>query len=32
MFSNIEEAKETVSDFSKETVKVLWFYFVLIKY
>ena len=26
----IEEAKETVLDFSKETVKVLWFYFVLI--
>ena len=28
----IEEAKETVSDFSKGTVKVSWFYFVLIKY
>ena len=30
MFFIIEEAKETVLDFSKETVKVLWFYFVLI--
>ena len=30
MFFIAEEAKETVSDFSKETVKVLWFYFVLI--
>ena len=28
----IEEAKETVSDFSKGTVKVSWFYFILIKY
>ena len=28
----IEEVKETVSDFSKGTVKVSWFYFVLIKY
>ena len=28
----IEEAKETVLGFSKGTVKVLWFYFVLIKY
>ena len=27
-----EEAKETVLDFSKGTVKVLWFYFVLILY
>ena len=27
-----KEAKETVSDFSKGTVKVLWYYFVLIKY
>ena len=26
----IEEAKETVFDFSKGIVKVLWFYFVLI--
>ena len=26
MFFIIEEAKETVLDFSKETVKVLWFY------
>ena len=24
MFSIIEEAKETLLDFSKETVKVLW--------
>ena len=29
MFSVIEEAKETVLDFSKGIVKVLWFYFVL---
>ena len=29
-FFIIEEAKETVLDFSKETVKVLWFYFILI--
>ena len=29
-FFIIEEAKETVLDFSKATVKVLWFYFVLI--
>ena len=28
----IEEAKETVSDFSKGSVKVLWFYFILIYY
>ena len=26
----IEEVKETVLEFSKRTVKVLWFYFVLI--
>ena len=32
MFFIIEEAKETVLDFSKGTVEVLWFYFVLIKY
>ena len=32
MFFIIEEAKETVLDFSKGTVKVLWFYFPLIKY
>ena len=32
MYFIIEEAKETVLDFSKGTVKVLWFYFVLIKY
>ena len=30
MFFMIEEAKETVLDFSKLAVKVLWFYFVLI--
>ena len=30
MFFIIEEVKETILDFSKETVKVLWFYFVLI--
>ena len=30
MFFIIEEAKETNLDFSKGTVKVLWFYFVLI--
>ena len=29
MFLIIEEAKETVLDFSKGTIKVLWFYFVL---
>ena len=32
MFFIIEEAKETVLDISKRTVKVLWFYFILIKY
>ena len=30
MFFIIEEAKETVLDFSVGTVKVLWFYFVLV--
>ena len=30
MFFIIEKAKETVSDFSKRAVTVLWFYFVLI--
>ena len=30
MFFTTEEAKETVLDFSKGTVKVLWFYFILI--
>ena len=30
MFFIIEEAKETVLDFSKATIKVLWFYFILI--
>ena len=30
MFFVVEEAKETVLDFSKRTVKVLWLYFVLI--
>ena len=29
MFFIIEKAKETVSDFSKQAVTVLWFYFVL---
>ena len=29
LFFIIEKAKETVSDFSKGTVKVLWFYFRL---
>ena len=32
MFFIIEEAKETVLDISKRIVKVLWFYFILIKY
>ena len=32
MYFNIEKAKQTVLDFSKDAVKVLWFYFVLIKY
>ena len=30
MFLIIEEAKETILDFLKITVKVIWFYFVLI--
>ena len=30
MFFTIAEVKETVLDFLKGTVKVLWFYFVLI--
>ena len=30
MFFIIGEAKETVLDFSKGTVNILWFYFVLI--
>ena len=30
MFFVIEEAKETVLEFSKVTVKVLWFYFISI--
>ena len=30
MFFITEEVKETVLDFSNGTVKVLWFYFVLI--
>ena len=30
MFFIIEEEKETVLDFSKGTVKALWFYFALI--
>ena len=32
MFFIIEKAKETVLDFSKVTVKVLWFYFILIQF
>ena len=32
MYYIIEEVKETVLGFSKGTVKVLWFYFGLIKY
>ena len=32
MYFNIEKAKQTVLDFSKRAVNVLWFYFVLIKY
>ena len=30
MFFITEEAKETVLDFSKGTVKVFWFYFILV--
>ena len=30
IFFIIEEAKETILDFSKGAVKVLWFYFVLV--
>ena len=30
MFFIIEEGKETILDFSKGTVKVLWFYFIFI--
>ena len=32
MFFVIDEAKETLLDFSKVTVKVLWFYFILIQF
>ena len=32
IFFNIEEAKETVLDVSKGTVKLVWFNFVLIQY
>ena len=32
IFFITEEAKETVLDFLQGAVKVLWFYFVLIKY
>ena len=32
MYFITEDTKETALDFSKGTVKVLWFYFVLIKY
>ena len=27
MFFIIEEARETISDFSQETVKILWFFY-----
>ena len=30
MFFIIDEVKETALDFSKGTIKVLWFYFILI--
>ena len=30
MFFIIEDAKETVSDFSQRTVQVLWIYFTLL--
>ena len=30
MFFIIEEAKETILDFSQRTAKVLWIYFTLI--
>ena len=30
MFFIIEEGKEAILDFSKRTVEILWFYFVLI--
>ena len=32
IFLIIQKVKETVLDFSKETVQLLWFYFVLINY
>ena len=32
MFFVIDEAKETLLDFSKVAVKVLWFYFILIQF
>ena len=32
MYFIIKEAKETILNFSKVTIKALWFYFVLIKY
>ena len=32
MFFIIEEAKETILDFSQGTVKVMWIYFTLIWY
>ena len=32
LFFIIEEAKETLLDCSKQTVKVLWFFFILVKY
>ena len=32
MFFVIDEGKETLLDFSKVAVKVLWFYFILIQF
>ena len=32
MFFAIEEAKETILDFSKGTVRVFWIYFTLMYY
>ena len=32
MYFFTEEAKQTILDFSRGTVEVLWFYFVSIKY
>ena len=32
LFFIIKEAKETLLDYSKQAVKVLWFFFILVKY